>query len=108
MRKIKGDQEVSKSCTGATGRQLNTDSKNLIKEKTVSITLGDVANSCWTSESENWLISKMCIVECRTESYIYVEPYTSGSVWGFKFISITGQALSKQQFNLTIRYIEIQ
>ena len=50
----------------------------------------------------------MCIVECRTESYIYVEPYTAGLVWGFKFINITGQALSKQQFNLTIRYIEIQ
>ena len=50
----------------------------------------------------------MCIVECRTESYIYVEPYKAGSVWGFKFISITGQALSKQQFDLTIRYIEIQ
>ena len=87
---------------------LNTDSKNLIKEKTVSITLGDVANSCWVSKSENWLISKMCIVECRTEWYIYVVPYTAGSVWGFKFINITGQALSKQQFNLTIRYIEIQ
>ena len=85
----------------------NSDYKDLIKEKTVSITLGDTANSCWTSESENWLISKMCIVECFTESYIYLEPYTSGSVWGFKFINITGQALSKQQFELTIRYIEI-
>ena len=86
----------------------NSDYKDLIKEKTVSITFGDVANSCWTSESENWLISKMCIVECRTEWYIYVVPYTAGNLWAFKFINITGKEFSKYQYDLTIRYIEIQ
>ena len=50
----------------------------------------------------------MCIVECFTESYIYVEPYIAGSVWGFKFINITGKEFSKYQYDLTIRYIEIQ